>query len=89
MARERQMALTRERALAAARKLWAEPGTYDVVTVRDIAAEMGRLQAGSTLASGTRKPSGAPHLTTLLLPLTQPLPGQLKLWLKHFVGSWN
>lgn len=46
MARQRQMALTRERGIAAARKLWAEPGSYDGVTVRDIAAEMGMTTGG-------------------------------------------
>lgn len=41
MKRSEQKLATRDAALDAARKLWAKPGSYDVVTVRDIAAEMG------------------------------------------------
>jgi AcrR family transcriptional regulator len=34
-------AQTRAKAIAAARKLWAEPGTYETQGIREIAAEMG------------------------------------------------
>lgn len=33
-------AKTRAKLIAAARKLWAEPGTYEAVGIREIAAEM-------------------------------------------------
>ena len=41
---------TRQRALAAARKLWAEPGSYNENGIREIAAEM-KMSTGAVFAN--------------------------------------
>lgn len=43
-------AATRAKIIAAARKLWAEPGTYETQGIREIAAEMG-MSTGAVFAN--------------------------------------
>lgn len=45
---------TRAKLIAAARKLWAEPGTYEAVGIREIAAEMG-MSTGAVFANVASK----------------------------------
>lgn len=52
--RAQAKAATRAKCIAAARKLWAEPGTYESVGIREIAAEMG-MTTGSIFANFTGK----------------------------------
>lgn len=47
-------AATRAKLIAAARKLWAEPGTYEAVGIREIAAEMG-MSPGAVFANVASK----------------------------------
>ena len=52
--RERAKAQTRAKVLAAARKLWAEPGTYETATMRDIARAAG-MSTGAIFANWKSK----------------------------------
>lgn len=48
--RQHAKAQTRAKALASARRLWAEPGTYEAVGIREIAADMG-MSTGAVFAN--------------------------------------
>lgn len=48
--RELAKAATKAKAIAAAKKLWAEPGSFDTVSIREIAKEMG-MSTGSIFAN--------------------------------------
>lgn len=52
--RQIKKAATRAKAVAAARRLWAEPGTYERVGIREIAAEMG-MTTGAVFANFASK----------------------------------
>gem|GEM_PF-639283 len=52
--RQRRKALTRAKLIEVARALWAEPGTYESVTIRLIAKAAG-LSTGSIFANFTGK----------------------------------
>ena len=52
--RQAAKALTRSKVIAAARKLWAEPGTYENQGIREIAAEMG-MSTGSIFSNFASK----------------------------------
>lgn len=47
--REAAKAATRDRIIEAARRMWAEPGSYDRVTIRKLAAEIG-MSTGAIFA---------------------------------------
>lgn len=48
--RQTAKAATRAKMIEAARKLWAEPGTYETIGIREIAAEMG-MSTGAVFAN--------------------------------------
>jgi AcrR family transcriptional regulator len=48
--RQQAKARTRTKMIEAARKLWAEPGSYERVGIREIAAEMG-MSTGAVFAN--------------------------------------
>lgn len=48
--RQQSKIATRAKVIAAARKLWAEPGTYEAIGIREIAAEMG-MSTGAIFAN--------------------------------------
>lgn len=48
--RQMAKAATRAKVIAAAQKLWAEPGTYEIVGIREIAAETG-MSTGAVFAN--------------------------------------
>jgi AcrR family transcriptional regulator len=47
-------AATRDRAIASAQKLWAEPGSYEAQGIREIAADMG-MSTGAVFANFASK----------------------------------
>lgn len=52
--RQQRKLETANKAVAAARKLWAEPGTYEAVGIREIASEMG-MSTGAVFANFVSK----------------------------------
>lgn len=52
--RQQAKLVTIQKTVAAARRLWAEPGTYEIVGIRDIAAEMG-MTTGAIFANFSSK----------------------------------
>jgi len=52
--RQLAKAATRAKLIAAARKLWAEPGTYEAIGIREIADEMG-MSTGAVFANVASK----------------------------------
>lgn len=52
--RQAAKAATRQKLIVAARRLWAEPGTYETVGIREIAAEMG-MSTGAVFANVASK----------------------------------
>ena len=77
-------AATRAKVIAAARRLWAEPGSYEAATIRVIAAEAG-MSTGAIFANwdskedlwrevmGYEPPVDGPEVRALLQSMVRPL----------------